>query len=56
VLNTVTQTSVTLQPSRAPDAVEQREDFCALTVGLAYDVALGARSEQKLEVKLAKSK
>jgi Glycosyl hydrolase family 57 len=56
VLNIQTQTSVTIQANRAPDAVEQREDFCALNVGLVYNVTLGPRSEQKIEVKLAKSK
>jgi hypothetical protein len=56
VINTQTQTSVTIQSSRPPDLMEQREDFCALTVGLVYDVTIGPRSEQKIELKLAKSK
>ncbi|MBM4425534.1 MAG: hypothetical protein FJ030_19515 [Chloroflexi bacterium] len=56
VINTRTQTSVTAQSSRAPQALEQREDFCALTIGLVYDMTIGPRSEQKLEIKLARSK
>ncbi len=56
VINTRTQTSVTVQSSRPWQSLEQREDFCALTIGLVYDVIIGPRSEQKIEIKLARSK
>lgn len=56
VLNTHTQTSVTLHSSRAADEVEHRADFCALTLGLVYAITLGPHAEQKLELKLVKSK
>ena len=56
VINTRTQTSVTVQSSRPWQSLEQREDFCALTIGLVYDVIMGTRSEQKIEIKLARSK
>ncbi len=56
VVNPRTQTSVTIQSSRAWPTMEKREDFCALTIGLACEVNLGARSEQKFEMKLVRGK
>jgi len=45
-----------VQSNRQWQAVEQIENFCALTIGLVYEVTLGARSEQKFEVKLVRGK
>lgn len=56
VINTQTQTAVTIQSSRTPDAIEHRDDFCALTLGYTYNITIGPRSEQKIELKFAKSK
>ena len=56
VVNTHTQTPITVQSNRPWQAVEKREDFCALTVGLVYEVSIGPRSEQKFEMKLVRGK
>lgn len=56
VINTRTQTSITVQSNREWRGLEQREDFCALTLGLIYDVTIGPRSEQKFEIKLVRSR
>lgn len=56
VLNTRTNMPVTVHSSRPWQALETREDFCALTIGLIYDVTIGPRSEQKFEIKLARGK
>lgn len=55
VLNTRTGTAIVIQSSREWQAVEQRVDFCALTVGLTYDMALAPRSEQRFEIRLGRT-
>jgi hypothetical protein len=52
VMNTRTGTAILVHSSRPWQALERRVDFCALTVGLTYEVALAPRSEQKFEIKL----
>jgi hypothetical protein len=56
VLNTRTHTPITVHSSRPWQALETREDFCALALGLVFDVTIGPRSEQKFEMKLARGK
>jgi Glycosyl hydrolase family 57 len=56
VVNTRTGTPVTIQSSRPWQAVEHREDFYALNLGLVFDITMGPRSEQKFELKLARGK
>lgn len=56
VVNTYTHMPITVHSSRPWQALETREDFCALTLGLIFDVTLGPRSEQKFEMKLARGK
>jgi hypothetical protein len=56
VVNTRTLTPIIVQSSRPWQAVEKREDFCALTVGLVYEITLSPRAEQKFEVKLVRGK
>jgi hypothetical protein len=54
VVNTRTGAAITISSTRAWNALEQRTDFCALTIGLAYEVILSPRSEQKFELKLSR--
>ena len=56
VINTHTHMPVTVHSSRPWQALETREDFCALTLVLVFDVTIGPRSEQKFEMKLARGK
>jgi len=54
VANTRTGTTLLFNSSRAWQDLEQRQDFCALTIGLTYDLKLSPRSEQKFELKLGR--
>ncbi|MBI5292631.1 MAG: hypothetical protein HY872_12220 [Chloroflexi bacterium] len=55
VQNTRTQTTLALGSTRSWQALEQRVDFCALTLGLTFDVTLGPRSEQRFELRLKRT-
>jgi len=54
-LNTRTQTALVVTATRMWQSVERRVDFCALTIGLIYDVTLAPRSEQRFDMRLERA-